>query len=30
MITESVKVQIGYFRVKAIEIIKPEFYIDTM
>jgi hypothetical protein len=30
MITEKVKVQIGYFRVKEIEIIKPEFYVDTM
>jgi|GEM_PF-1444196 len=29
-VTEKIKAQVGYFRIKEIEVIKPEFYVDTM
>lgn len=30
MITEKIKVRVGFFREKEVEIIKPEFFVDTI
>jgi len=30
MITEKIKVRVGFFKEKEVEIIKPEFFVNTV